>query len=42
MQRNAGFPIKVQAEKSAKQLGHKNFTCNNGWLDHFKSWHNNV
>jgi sensor histidine kinase regulating citrate/malate metabolism len=34
-QRNAGFLIngpilKVHAEKFAKQLGHKNFTCNNG------------
>jgi hypothetical protein len=47
VQRNAGFPIngpilKVQAEKFAKQLGHENFTCNNGWLDHFKNRHNIV
>jgi hypothetical protein len=45
VQRNADFPIngpilKVQAEKFAKQLGHENFTCNNGWLDRFKSRHN--
>jgi hypothetical protein len=43
-QRNAGFPIngpilKVKAEKFAKQLGHENFTCNNGWLDRFKNRH---
>jgi hypothetical protein len=42
VKRNAGFPInspilKVQAEKFAKQLGHENFTCNNGWLDRFKN-----
>jgi hypothetical protein len=42
VQRNAAFPIngpilKVQAEKFAKQLGHENFTCNNGWLDRFKN-----
>jgi hypothetical protein len=47
VQRNTGLPIngpilKVQAEKFAKQLGHENFTCNNGWLDHFKNWHNIV
>jgi hypothetical protein len=47
VQRNAGFPIngpilKVQAEKFAKQLGHENFTCNNGWLVHFKNQHNIV
>jgi hypothetical protein len=47
VQRNAGFPIngpilKVQAEKFAKQLGHENFTCNNGWLDRFKNLHNTV
>jgi hypothetical protein len=47
VQRNAGFPIngpilKVQAEKFAKQLGYENFTCNNGWLDSFKNWHNIV
>jgi hypothetical protein len=47
VQRNAGFPIngsilKVQAEKFAKQLGHENFTCNNGWLDRFKNRHNIV
>jgi hypothetical protein len=47
VQRNAGFPInspilKVQAEKFAKQLGHKNFTCNNEWLDRFKNRHNIV
>jgi hypothetical protein len=46
-QRNAGLPIngpilKVQAEKFAKQLGHENFTCNNGWLDRFKNRHNIV
>jgi hypothetical protein len=46
-QRNAGFPIKgpilkVQAEKFAKQLGHENFTRNNGWLDRFKNRHNIV
>jgi hypothetical protein len=47
VQRNAGFPIKgpilkVQAEKFAKQLGHENLTCNNGWLDRFKNRHNIV
>jgi hypothetical protein len=47
VQRNGGFPInspilKVQAEKFAKQLGHENFTCNNGWLDSFKNRHNIV
>jgi hypothetical protein len=47
VQRNAGFPInspilEVQAEKFAKQLGHENFTRNNGWLDRFKNWHNIV
>jgi hypothetical protein len=31
-----------KAEKFAKQLRHENFTCNNGWLDHFKNWHNIV
>jgi hypothetical protein len=45
VQRNAGFPVngpilKVRAEKFAKQLGHENFTCNNGWLDRFKNRHN--
>jgi hypothetical protein len=45
LQRNAGFPIngpilKVQAEKFTKQLGHENFTCNNGCLDRFKNQHN--
>jgi hypothetical protein len=43
--RNACFPIngpilKVKAEKFAKQLGHENYTCNNGWLDRFKNWYN--
>jgi hypothetical protein len=47
VQRNAGFPIngptiKVQAETFAKQLGHKNFTCNNGLLDRFKNRRNIV
>jgi hypothetical protein len=47
VQRNAGFPIngpilKVQAEIFAKQLWHKNFACNNGWLDRFKNRHNIV
>jgi hypothetical protein len=47
VQRNAGFPIngpilKVQPEKFAKQLGHENFTCNNGWLDRFKNRYNIV
>jgi hypothetical protein len=47
VQRNAGFSIngcilKVQAEKFEKQLGQENFTCNNGWLDRFKNWHNVV
>jgi hypothetical protein len=47
VQRNSGFPIngpvlKVQAEKFAKQLGHENFTCSNGWLDSFKNRHNVV
>jgi hypothetical protein len=46
-QRNAGFPIngpilKVQAQKFVKQLGHENFTCNNGWLDRFKNRHNSI
>jgi hypothetical protein len=44
VQRNDGFPIngpilKVQAEQFAKQLGHENFTCDNGWLDRFKNRH---
>jgi hypothetical protein len=47
VQRNAGFPIKgpilkEQEEKFVKQLGHENFTCNNGWLDRFKNRHNIV
>jgi hypothetical protein len=47
VQRNAGFLINgpilnVQAEKFAKQLGHENFTFNNGWLDRFKNRHNIV
>jgi hypothetical protein len=46
-QKNAGFPIngpilKAQAKKIAKQLGHENFTCNNGWLDRFKNRYNIV
>jgi hypothetical protein len=42
-QRNVAFPIlKVQAEIFAKQLWHKNFACNNAWLDRFKKWHNIV
>jgi hypothetical protein len=46
-QKNAGFPINgpilnEQAETIAKQLGHENFTCNNGWLDRFKNRYNIV
>jgi hypothetical protein len=45
VQRNDGFPVNgpnlmVRAEKFAKQLGHENFTSNNGWLDRFKNRHN--
>jgi hypothetical protein len=32
----------VRAEKLAKQLGHENFACNNGWLDRFKNRRNIV
>lgn len=44
-QRSAGLPIngpilKAQAEKFAKQLGYKDFTCNNGWIDRFKNRNN--
>jgi hypothetical protein len=47
VQRDAGFPIngpilKIQAEKFATQLGHKDFTCSNGWLDRFKNRNNIV
>jgi hypothetical protein len=47
VKRNIGFPInglilKVEAEQFANQLGHENFTCNNGWLDRFKNWYNIV
>jgi hypothetical protein len=41
VQRDTGFPIngpifKIKAGKFAMQLEHKNYSCNNGWLDHFK------
>jgi hypothetical protein len=41
VQRDAGFPIivpilKIQAEKFAMQLEHKDYSCSNGWLDRFK------
>jgi hypothetical protein len=44
VQRNAGFPIngpilKIQAEKFAMLLEHKDYSCRNGLLDHFKNWH---
>jgi hypothetical protein len=47
VQRDAGFPIsgpilKIQAEKFALQLEHKDYSCNNGLLDHFKNRHNIV
>jgi hypothetical protein len=44
VQRDAGFPIngpilKIQAEKFAMQLEHKDYSCSNGWLDRFKKQH---
>jgi hypothetical protein len=40
MQRDVGFPInsavlKIQAERFAMQLEHKDCSCNNGWLNFF-------
>jgi hypothetical protein len=39
VQRDAGFLIngpilKIQVEKFAMQLDHKDYRCNNGWLSH--------
>lgn len=47
VQRSAGLPIngpilKIQAEKFATQLGYKDFSCNNGWIDRFKNRNNIV
>jgi hypothetical protein len=44
---DAGFSIngpilKIQAEKFAMQLEHKDYSFSNGWLDRFKNRHNIV
>jgi hypothetical protein len=45
VQRDAGFPIrgailKMQAEKFAMQLEHKDYIYSKGWLNRFKNLHN--
>jgi hypothetical protein len=42
VQRDAGSVLKIQAEKFAVQLEHKDYSCSKGCLDHFKNWHNIV
>lgn len=44
---NEGFPIhgpilKAQAVTFARMFGHKEFVCNNGWIDRFRKRHNIV
>jgi hypothetical protein len=45
VQRDVSFPIngpisKTKAEKTAIQLEHKDYSCNNGWFCCFRIWHN--
>jgi hypothetical protein len=34
--------LKIQAENFLMQLEHKDYSCSNGWLEHFKNQHNIV